>query len=95
MENTTDEVANHVKSPRIRRIHECVRKVKTSEGAGVKYMQAWEEKYFDIELGGKNKLKEQIKKKVAKGKTVAEIADALEESEEVILELMKEMEETE
>jgi len=31
------------------RIHERVRKVKASEEVGVKYMQAWEEKYYEKE----------------------------------------------
>ena len=38
-----------------------------------------------------NKLKEQIQKKLVKGKTVAEIADALEEDESEILRLIEEM----
>lgn len=59
-------------------------------------MQAWEEKYYEreegIEIGEKKKLRELIQKKLAKGKTLAEIADALEENEEVIQALIKEME---
>ena len=53
VENTTDEAAKNAKSERIRRIHERVCKVKTSEKVGVKYMQAWEEKYYEREEGRK------------------------------------------
>lgn len=96
LENTTDEVAEQSDSERIRRIHNRVCKVKNSEEVGVKYMQAWEEKYYEREEGreegARDKLKELTAKKLAKGKTVEEIADALEESVEVIEELIKELE---
>ncbi len=47
VENTTDEMAARSGSERIRRIHARVCKVRASEEEGVKYMQAWEEKYYD------------------------------------------------
>lgn len=47
LEATTDEQAEASDSARIRRIHERVRRVKANEEIGVKYMQAWEEKYYD------------------------------------------------
>ena len=34
------------KNPRIQRIHDRVCKVKKNEEVGVRYMQAWEEKYY-------------------------------------------------
>ena len=40
---TTDEIADGTKSPRIKLIHEKVRKIKISEKMGVKFMQKWEE----------------------------------------------------
>ena len=46
LEDTTDERAAETKSPRIKRIHERVRKVRESEKVGIKYMQAWEERYY-------------------------------------------------
>ena len=104
VEHTTDEVAEHAGSERIRRIHDRVRKVRNSEEVGVKYMQAWEEKYYEkeearkeglqegLQNGARNKLKDQVKKKLEKGKTVEEIADALEETEEMIQELIQELE---
>ncbi|MBS6395705.1 MAG: Rpn family recombination-promoting nuclease/putative transposase [Clostridiales bacterium] len=47
VENTTGEEASKTDSERVRRIHERVCKVKSSEEMGVKYMQAWEERYYD------------------------------------------------
>ena len=103
VENTTDAVAERSDNLRLKRIHDRVRKVRASEEAGVKYMQAWEEKYFDrlegreegkkegLQEGRLQQLKEQISKKLAKGKTVEEIADALEESVETIEKLIKEL----
>ena len=51
LEDTTDERAEASGSERIRKIHERVRKVKQSEEVGVKYMRAWEEKYYEREEG--------------------------------------------
>ncbi len=48
IENTTDEVAEKSKSERIKIIHDKVQKVKKSEEVGIKYMQAWEERYYDM-----------------------------------------------
>ena len=107
VEHTTDEAAEHAGSERIRRIHGRVRKVRNSEEVGVKYMQAWEEKYYEkeearkkglqeglqegLQNGARNKLKDLVRKKLERGKTVEEIADALEETEEVIQELIQEL----
>ena len=70
-------------------------------------MQAWEEKYYEKEEARKEGLQEGrakgraegrkeeridlVKKKLEKGKSVEEIADALEETDETIRELMKEL----
>lgn len=51
VEHTTDEVAEHSSSERIKRIHQRVQMVKISEEAGVRYMQAWEEKYYERQDG--------------------------------------------
>ena len=99
VEHTTDEAAEHAGSERIRRIHDRVRKVRSSEEVGVKYMQAWEEKYYEKEEARKEGMQEGrkeerinlIKKKLEKGKSVEEIADALEETDDAIRELMKEL----
>nr|WP_283683177.1 Rpn family recombination-promoting nuclease/putative transposase [Parablautia sp. Marseille-Q6255] len=47
LEHTTDAVVEQTESARIRRIHDRVRQVRSDEEIGVKYMQAWEERYYD------------------------------------------------
>ena len=92
LEETTDERAASTNSQRIKRIHRRVRKVRLSEEVGVKYMQAWEEKYYEREEGAHNKLRELAAKKYRKGMSVKEIAELLEESETTVQELLKESE---
>ena len=92
VEHSTNETANQAKSERVRRVHERVCKVKVNEEIGVKYMQAWEEKYYEREEGreeGREKgriktLVSQVCRKLAKGMEEAAIADMLEEEEDVI-----------
>lgn len=99
LEQTTDEAALRSGSARIQKIHERVCKVKASEEIGVKYMQAWEERYYDRQealeagerLGIRSKLLEQIQKKMDRGKSVEEIAEDLEESRDTVEALMKEL----
>ena len=92
LEETTDERAASTDSQRIKRIHRRVRKVRLSEEVGVKYMQAWEEKYYEREEGAHKKLRELAAKKYRKGMSVKEIAELLEESETTVQELLKESE---
>ena len=94
---TTDEIADGTKSPRIKLIHEKVRKIKISEKMGVKFMQKWEEIAYARDegrseglvqgqaKGEKLKLIEMTCKKLRKGKTPEEISEDLEEDMEVIL----------
>ena len=88
VEHTTDETANQAKSERVRRMHDRVCKVKVNEEIGVKYMQAWEEKYYEREEGREegrmNTLVSLVCRKLAKGMEAAAIADMLEEEEDVI-----------
>ena len=58
VEDTTDEMAADMDSERIKRIHNRVRKVKASEEVGVKYMHAWEERYYDKEEARQEGLEE-------------------------------------
>lgn len=103
LEDTTDQMAEQTKSERIKRIHQRVCKVRTSEEIGVKYMQAWEEKYYEREEGREEgvtegkflKLKELIQKKLDKKKTVPQIAEELEEDISAIEKLIEEMREEE
>ncbi|MCD8361998.1 MAG: hypothetical protein LUC98_03380 [Lachnospiraceae bacterium] len=46
IENTTDQAAQTSSSERIHRIHDRVREVRQNEKVGVRYMLAWEEKYY-------------------------------------------------
>lgn len=99
LEDSTDERVAASKSERIKRIHSRVCKVKLNEEVGVKYMQAWEEKYFEREEGREEgraegrtegerlKLISQIQKKILRGKSLEETADALEEETDSIREL--------
>lgn len=99
IKNSTDETAAASGSERIHRIHNRVCKVRTSEEVGVRYMQAWEEKYYErqenlkegLQKGRKLQLSEQVQKKLAKNKTPEEIADALEESVETIQKMIQEI----
>ena len=104
VEHSTDETADKVKSERVKRVHDRVCKVKLNEEVGVKYMQAWEEKYYEREEGreegriegrkeGRIEGREEgriktlvalVCKKLAKGMEAADIADMLEEEEDVI-----------
>ena len=47
-----------------------------------------------LNRGRNEKLKEQIEKKLAKGKSISQIADEVEETEETVLKLMNEIENT-
>ncbi len=67
LEQTTDENAKSMGSDRIRRIHERVQKVKSSEKVGVKYMQAWEERYYDMQEAREEGIKEGIKEGIEEG----------------------------
>lgn len=95
LENTTDSSANASGSERIRRIHERVHKVKLSEEIGVKYMQAWEEKYYEREEGReegrRDLLRKQIQKKLLKGKSPETIADEVEEEPDTVLAIIQEL----
>lgn len=51
VENSTDAEANRAKSKKIKAIHNRVCKVRANEEIGVRYMQAWEEKYYEREEG--------------------------------------------
>lgn len=63
IKNSTDAVAEKSHSARIHRLHQRVCKVKASEKVGVRYMQAWEERYYDREEGkieGRREAKQEL-----------------------------------
>ena len=97
LKHTTDEEAAKSDSERLKRIHHRVCKVKLSEEVGIKYMQAWEEKYYEREEGREEGrlelLQELIKKKVAKGMSVEAIAEVIEEPAESVMQIIAKMEE--
>ena len=95
LEDTTSERVSEIDSERIKRIHARVCKVRCNEEVGVKYMQAWEEKYYAREDGKRELLMEQVQKKLKKGKDVPVIADELEEDVETILDVIREINELE
>lgn len=91
LEHTTEQAAVSSGSNRIKRIHDRVCKVKSNEEIGVKYMQAWEEKYYERQEGHEEGLKEglekgstlklihQVIKKLERGTAPERIANELEE----------------
>lgn len=95
LEDTTSEKVSASDSSRIKRIHDRVCKVKMNEEVGVRYMQAWEEKYYSreegFEDGIKSNMMELIQKKLKKGKSISAIADELETDVSTISELIQEM----
>lgn len=86
LEDTTDIRALDSGSERIQKIHQRVRNIKRNEEIGVKYMQAWEEKYYEREEGREEgellALIALVQKKIAKGKDFDTIVDEVEESVE-------------
>lgn len=92
---STDEQAGKTESRKIKVIHENVRRIRTLERKGVRYMQRWEELYYarqdGIEEGreeGRTEGKAEgemkllirlVCKKLAKNKTPEEISEDLEE----------------
>ena len=68
LENTTDEEALRSGSERIQRIHEKVKRARLSEEVGLKYMQAWEERYYDKQEAREEGLAEGREEGLAEGR---------------------------
>ena len=77
IEKTDDESAEAANSERIRLIHECVRKIKSSEEMGVKYTQSWEEKVYEREEGREEGMA--IGKAIGKAEDILEVLQELGE----------------
>jgi predicted transposase YdaD len=81
----------------LRKLQKRVKDIQNSAEVGVKYMQAWEERIMEqnqARAEGKQEGKQEaiielIKKKQAKGKSIEQIADALEKSVEEVELLIK------
>ncbi len=91
IEHTTEEVSNSCKSGKIRELQSRIARIKSSEEIGVKYMQEWEEKIIETRRAREEGLAEgraegreyhlftQVRRKIARGCSAAEIAEMLEE----------------
>lgn len=79
----------------IRRLQKSIREVKASREMGARYMTfeeyLKEEREEAKEEGARNKVIELVKKKLAKGRSVEQIADALEESIETVQTIIDEL----
>ena len=101
IDNTDKNFADQTGSERIRKLHACVSRIKSSEEMGIKYMQTWEEKLIvrqqgreegraeGLATGKQLQLIMLVRKKMEKGHVAEQIADALEESAETILTVME------
>lgn len=95
IEHTNDhDTTYHNKN--LQKMSERVREIQNNAEVSVKYMQAWEERVLDRqearEEGRKQLLSELIQKKLEKGLTMDQIADALEIDASRVKELIREME---
>ena len=68
-----------------------IREVKASREMGARYMTFEELLKDEREEGARNKLIDLVQKKLAKGQSVEQIADALEETAESIQEIIDEI----
>lgn len=84
IESVDGEIAKGSGSERLQKIHTRVSRVKQSESMGVKYMQRWEERYYDREEGRNFALLQSVRNLMAKLNLTAEDAmETLEVPEEV------------
>lgn len=103
MEHTNQNISVPYSSSRVRELQNSVNTIVENEEVGVRFMQAWEELALErekgleeglakgLEKGLKLQLQNLIRKKLQKGQTVEQIADALEETPERIQQLIDEM----
>lgn len=99
IEDTSSAVADKSKSEKNKRLHKRVCQVKLSEEVGVRYMQAWEERYYEREEGREEgaylKVKEMVRKKLEKGQCLEKIAEDLLEEKVVIQQMIEEIQKEE
>jgi predicted transposase/invertase (TIGR01784 family) len=93
IEYTNDDSETECKSQQLQKLQKRVKDIQNSAEVGVKYMQAWEERIMEQNQaraeGKQEAIIELIKKKQAKGKSIEQIADALEKSVEEVELLIK------
>lgn len=61
VESTDEAIVKNSESERLKKIHACVSRIKSSEEVGVKYMQNWEEKIIEQEKVRQTTLLDSIK----------------------------------
>ena len=92
MENSSLE---NVTNDSLKRIHQMTKVVKSNREVSIEYMKVQERermlKQIGYEQGERSKLREMVKKKLDKNKSVEVIAEELEEEIEVIQEIIKSM----
>lgn len=71
IETVDGEIAQRSGNERLQKIHTRVSRIKQSEVVGVKYMQRWEEKYYDRQEGRDEGLKEGLKQGQEEGRLSA------------------------
>ena len=98
VENTNELQEEMFRSEKVTKIQKAVGQIKSNEEIGVKYMQKWEE-IAEARAEGRTEGREEytlelIQKKQAKGKTIAQIADELEMTEEELQRILVKYPET-
>ena len=95
MEHSNQRTSVSYQSSRVRELQGNVNTIVENEEMGVRFMQAWEELLLERQEGREKGLQLQlqnlIKKKMLKGQSVEQIAEALEETPERIQQLIDEM----
>ncbi|OUN71866.1 hypothetical protein B5G11_02795 [Drancourtella sp. An57] len=94
VENTNELQEEMFRSEKVTKIQKAVGQIKSNEEIGVKYMQKWEEIAEARAEGREEYTLELIQKKQAKGKTIAQIADELEMTEEELQRILVKYPET-
>lgn len=103
VEHSDETVLARCGSERLKKLHERVKQIKSNEVSEVKYMQFWEEKVMERQEGIKEgekkgekkgeyvKLISLVRKKKQKGMDAGAIADAVEERQEEVERILKEL----
>lgn len=95
MEHSNQRTSVSYQSSRVRELQGNVNTIVENEEMGVRFMQAWEELLLERQEGREEGLQLQlqnlIKKKMLRGQSVEQIAEALEETPERIQQLIDEM----
>ena len=98
VENTNELQEAMFHSEKVTKIQKAVRQIKSNEEIGVKYMQKWEE-IAEARAEGRTEGREEytlelIRKKQEKGKSLAQIAEDLEMTEEEVQKILDKYAET-